>query len=36
MNVSLSKINVKDKWDDVVGRKKGGKEKELRKEDNST
>jgi len=36
MNVSLSKINVKDKWDDVVGRKKGGKRKELRKEDDST
>jgi len=36
MNVLLSKINVKDKWDDVVGRKKGGKKKELRKEDNST
>jgi len=35
-NVSLSKINVKEKWDDVVGRKKGGKKKELRKEDNST
>jgi len=35
-NVSSSKINVKDKWDDVVGRKKGGKKKELRKEDNST
>jgi len=35
-NVSLSKINVKDKWDNVVGRKKGGKKKELRKEDNST
>jgi len=30
--VSLSKINVKDEWDDVVGRKKGGKKKELRKE----
>jgi hypothetical protein len=34
--VSSSKINVKKEWDDVVVRKKGGKKKELRKEDNST